>query len=68
MYIEKMDGEGYTFLDGLTCDEHGSKAVFVLRTYGSGFIVPMCQECVDDLYKEMMEHASPEVLDANMKG
>ena len=68
MYIEKTDGGGYTFLDGLTCNEHGSKAVFLLMAYYGGVIVPLCQECVDELYNGLAEYVSPEVRDANKKG
>ena len=70
MHIEEMDCEGCSFIDGLYCNEHSHsrKAVFVLKSYGGGFLIPMCQDCVDELYKELAEYVSPEVRDANKKG
>ena len=59
MEIEKTDFAGGKFCDGLTCSEHCSKAEFLIRL--DGCIIEACQECIDDLYKELAKHVSPEV-------
>lgn len=40
------------------CLEHGSKAEFLLKINGGGVMVPLCQECIDDLYAELGKYAT----------
>lgn len=61
MWIEKSDFPGGKFCDQLTCAEHCTKSEYLIRF--NGCIIPMCQECLDDLCRAMYEHVSPEVKD-----
>lgn len=40
------------------CLEHCGKAEFLLKINGGGVMVPLCQECVDELYQELGKVAS----------
>ena len=61
MWIEKSDFPGGKFCDQMTCTEHCAKAEYLIRF--DGCIIPMCQECLDDLYKEILPQVSAEVRD-----
>lgn len=59
MCIEKCDFPGGKYCDRMTCTEHCAKAEYLIRF--DGCIIPMCQECLDDLYKEILPQVSAEV-------
>lgn len=59
MWIEKSDYPGSKYCDQMTCTEHCAHAEYLIRF--DGCIIPLCQECLDDLYRAMYEHVSPEV-------
>lgn len=42
----------------MDCLEHCSKAEFLLNINGGGVMIPLCQECIDDLYAELGKYAT----------
>lgn len=50
------------------CAEHGRRADFVLKLDYGGIIIPMCQECIDELYEVILPQVSAEVLTKNAQG
>ena len=68
MYIglEETDCEGSSYIDHLGCEHHLSRANYVLRI--GGVIIPLCQDCIDDLYEEILPPVSAEVLKKNAQG
>lgn len=40
------------------CLEHGRQGVFLLKLNYGGVLIPMCQECLDDLYQELGKFAT----------
>ncbi len=58
MYIEveETDCEGSSYLDHLECEQHLSRANYVLRI--GGVLIPLCQDCLDELHGELEEHVS----------
>lgn len=40
------------------CLEHGNKAEFLLIINYRGVMIPLCQECIDDLYDELGKYAT----------
>ena len=66
MMIEKSDFPGSCFCDQMTCAEHCAKAEYLIRF--DGCIIPMCQECLDDLYEAILPQVSAEVLKKNAQG
>ena len=63
MWIEKSDFPGCKYCDNMTCTEHCAKAEYLIMF--DGCIIPMCQDCLDDLYRAMYGHVSAEVRDEN---
>lgn len=40
------------------CLEHGCQAGFLLKINYGGVMVPLCQECIDELYSELGKYAT----------
>lgn len=59
--VEETDCEGSSYLDHLECEQHFSRANYVLRI--GGVLIPLCQDCLDELYEEILSHVSAEVRD-----
>ena len=59
MWIEKSEFPGGKFCDQMTCAEHCTPAEYLIRF--DGCIIPMCQECLDELYEEILPQVSAEV-------
>lgn len=45
-----------------TCSEHLSPAVYALRLDGT--VIFLCQDCLDDLYKELGQHVTQGVKES----
>lgn len=56
MEIQETEYAGSMYCDRLYCSEHCSPATYVLMF--DGCIIPMCQECLDELHGELGEHVS----------
>lgn len=59
MYIEKSEFPGDIYCDRITCAEHCTPAEYLIRF--DGCVIPMCQECLDELYEEILPQVSAEV-------
>lgn len=53
-YIDQYD---------IRCSEHGCRPEYVVKLHYGGVIIPMCQECIDDLYEKILSHVSVEIRD-----
>lgn len=42
----------------ITCEEHCSPATFVLQV--GGVLIPLCQDCINDLFEELKNHVMQE--------
>lgn len=66
MWIEKSEVPGIHYCDQMTCSEYNSPAEYLIRF--NGCLIPMCQDSIDDLYREIYEHVSPDVKSELIKG
>lgn len=58
-----LEADYYLMAGDCQCAEHSRRADFVLKLDYGGIIIPMCQECIDELYEEILPHVSAEVRD-----
>lgn len=60
MYIEveETDCEGSSYIDHLDCEQHLRWANYILRI--GGVLIPLCQECLDDLNNELSKYVTPQ--------
>ena len=40
------------------CAEHGRQAEYLVKINYGEVMIPMCQECLDDLYQELSKYAT----------
>ncbi len=59
--VEETDCEGSSYLDHLDCEQTLRRANYVLRI--GGVLIPLCQDCLDDLYEAILPQVSAEVRD-----
>lgn len=57
--MQIMQCDHYVVLNNLYCSEHCRAATHVLNI-DDRVIIPLCQECVDDLHEELTKHVSAE--------
>lgn len=62
MWIEKSEFPGGKYCDQMTCAEHCTSAEYLIRF--DGCIIPMCQECLDDLYMELGKYVTQGVKES----
>lgn len=48
-----------------TCIEHCRHPEYAVKLNYGGVIIPMCQECIDELYEVILPQVSAEVRDKN---
>lgn len=60
MEIEK---DFYIDQYNIYCSEHSRRPEYAVKLDYGGVIIPMCQECIDELYEAILPQVSAEVRD-----